>query len=362
MFKKRVVTESQSSLRLMVRRFTKHRMAVISLVILGLFYLGAIFAPFLAPYGLDSVDTDMLYAPPAKLGIDGGGVFVYQYVITEDPDTWKNVYTPNKEQKSYLRLFQKGTPYRFLGFNATRHLILTKDGYPLFLFGSDGLGRDLFSRILYGSRVSLTIGLVGIAISMVLGLLIGGISGFFGGFVDSVIQRIIEAIISIPSIPLWMSLAVILPYNWSPVKVYFGITILLSLIGWTSIARVTRSKFLALRSEDFVSASITFGAGSSWIILRHLIPSFISYVIVQASLMIPFMILGETGLSFLGLGLREPVVSWGTLLNSAQKISVIALYPWLLFPGLFVVIVILAFNFVGDGLRDAADPYSDLDS
>ncbi len=361
MFKKRELIDSQSALRLMIQRFTQHKMAVISLIVLGFFYIGALFAPFFAPYELNSVDTDMLYAPPSKMGIDSGGLFIYQYTITEDPDTWRNIYTPNKDQKSYLHFFSKGTPYKFLGCNATRHFLLTEDGYPFFLFGSDELGRDLFSRILYGSRVSLTIGLVGIAISMVLGLLIGGVSGLFGGVIDSIIQRIIEAIISIPSIPLWMSLAVILPYNWSPIKVYFGITVLLSLIGWTSIARVTRSKFLALSSEDFVSASVTFGAGSSWIIIRHLIPSFISYVIVQASLMIPYMILGETGLSFLGLGLREPVVSWGTLLNSAQKISVIALYPWLLIPGVFVVIVILAFNFVGDGLRDAADPYSDLD-
>ncbi|NQT59990.1 MAG: ABC transporter permease [Bacteroidetes bacterium] len=350
-----------SPIVLMTRRFLRHKVAVISLILLLVFYLGSIFAPFIAPYNTESINTDMLYTPPAKVGLDWNGLFVYQYEHTIDKETFKNIYVVDKSQKIRLKLFQTGQEYKFFGKKMSLHLIQPEGDYPFFLFGSDGMGRDLLSRILYGSRISLTVGLIGIAISLVLGLIIGGISGFIGGFLDSVVQRVIEAIISIPTIPLWMSLSVILPYNWSPLKIYFGITILLSLVGWTTIARVTRSKFLALRSEDFVSASITFGAGNFWIITKHLIPSFMSYVIVTASLMVPTMILGETGLSFLGLGLRDPVVSWGTLLNGAQKITVIALYPWLMLPGLFVIIVILAYNFVGDGLRDAADPYSDLD-
>lgn len=350
-----------SPIVLMRRRFARHKVAMVSLGVLLIFYFGALFAPVIAPYTTEIVDTDLLYSPPAKIGVDFKGLYFYRYTKTIDTETFKNIYVVDTTQKERFDLFAKGQEYSFFGMKWSRHLLLPQGDYPCFLFGSDGMGRDLFSRILYGSRISLTVGLLGIIISLILGLLIGGISGFAGGFLDSVVQRIIEAIISIPTIPLWMSLSVILPYNWSPIKVYFGITVLLSLTGWTTIARVTRSKFLALRSEDFVSASITFGAGNRWIIMKHLIPSFISYVIVTASLMIPSMILGETGLSFLGLGLRDPVVSWGTLLNGAQKITVIALYPWLMIPGLFVIIVILAFNFVGDGLRDAADPYSELD-
>lgn len=352
----------ESPLALMVRKFRRHKAAVGAFVVIVLFYLAAVFAPFIAPYGTSSVSTDYLYAPPNILRIDGQGLFFYKYTRTTDEETWREIYTiePDPSNKVRVRLFAEGEPYSFFGLKTDRHLFLPSEEYPLFLFGSDALGRDLFSRILYGSRISLTVGLIGILFSLVLGLVIGGISGLLGGVADSVIQRIIEALISIPTIPLWMALSAILPLNWSQVKVYFGITIILSLVGWTGIARVVRSKFLSLRNEDFVNAARTFGAGRSWLITRHLIPSFMSYVIVTASMMMPGMILGETGLSFLGLGLRDPTVSWGTLLNGAQKISVIALYPWLMMPALFIIVVILAFNFVGDGLRDVADPYSDL--
>ncbi|MBA7549744.1 Dipeptide transport system permease protein DppC [subsurface metagenome] len=227
----------------------------------------------------------------------------------------------------------------------------------MFLFGTDKLGRDLFSRNIYAARISLSIGLVGVVFSFVLGCILGGISGYYGGAADMIIQRIIEFLLCIPTIPLWMGLSAALPPEWSPIKVYFGITIILAIRGWCGLARVVRGKLLELREEDFAMAAKIAGATDGRVITRHLLPSFLSYLIVNLTLAIPWMILGETSLSFLGLGLRPPVVSWGVLLKQAQNFRTVALHPWLLIPGLFVIITVLTFNFLGDGLRDAADPY-----
>ncbi|NLG83752.1 MAG: ABC transporter permease, partial [Firmicutes bacterium] len=275
-----------------------------------------------------------------------------------DPETWRFLFTEDKSKEYSLCFFVRGHNYKFLGLIPTNlHLFGVEDGGTVFLFGTDDMGRDVFSRTICGARVSLFVGLVGVALSFVLGIVIGGISGYFGGKTDLIIQRVIEFLISIPTIPIWMALSAALPPHWSPVKVFFGISIILSFVGWCGIARVVRGKFLELREEDFVTAARLAGATDATIIFRHLVPSFMSYLIVQLTLSIPGMILAETALSFLGLGIRPPAVSWGTLLKGAQNISAIALYPWLLIPAIFVIATVLAFNFLGDGLRDAADPY-----
>jgi peptide/nickel transport system permease protein len=273
-------------------------------------------------------------------------------------DTLKRVYTDNTADVQKLRFFCRGDTYKFWNlFTSDVHLVCpAKDGQFFFL-GTDRLGRDMLSRILYGARISLTIGALGVMMSFVLGIVIGGLAGYHGGIFDLLVQRVIEVLQSIPSIPLWMALAAIIPVTWSPILVYIGITIILGMLDWTGLARAVRSKLLALREEDYVLAAQVMGAGSARIIRRHLIPGFMSHLIASATLTIPGMILGETALSFLGLGLRPPITSWGILLTEARSISIIALYPWLLFPVVPVVLVILAFNFLGDGLRDAADPY-----
>ena len=257
-----------------------------------------------------------------------------------------------------IRFFCRGDAYEFWGlWKADFHLACPAKGGQLFLLGTDRLGRDMLSRIIYGARISLTIGLLGITVSFVLGIVIGGLAGYYGGVFDLVTQRIIEVLQSLPSIPLWMALAAIMPVTWSPILIYFGITIILGLLDWTGLARAVRSKLLALREEDYVQAAQLMGARTSRIIGRHLIPGFMSHLIATATISIPGMILGETALSFLGLGLRPPITSWGILLTEARNVSAIAFYPWLLFPMVPVILVILAFNFLGDGLRDAADPY-----
>ena len=286
------------------------------------------------------------------------GPFVYGRGYNLDMETLKREYPVDTDVIHRLRFFCKGDTYRFWGlFEADRHLFCAAEGGTAFLLGTDRLGRDVLSRIIYGTRISLTIGLIGITVSFILGISIGGLAGYYGGWIDHVVQRIIEVLQSLPSIPLWLALAAVMPVTWSPIVVYFGITIILGLIDWTGLARAVRSKLLSLREEEYVMAAELMGASPPRVIFRHLIPGFMSHLIASATITIPTMILGETALSFLGLGLRPPVTSWGVLLNEAQNINVVALYPWLILPVVPVILVILAFNFLGDGLRDAADPY-----
>jgi len=351
-----------SQWRMMWLRFKKHRVAVAAAVVLAIMYTAILFVEFLAPYNVHSRNVDYIFAPPQRVHLfDKGtfiGPFVYAYDYRLDMETLKRIYTPNPDKPQKLRFFCKGDGYSFWGlFDADIHLVCPPNGGTLFVAGSDRLGRDMFSRILYGMRISLTIGLIGVSVSFVLGMLFGGLAGYYGGWVDDVVQRAIEILRSIPHLPLWLALAAILPVTWSPLLIYFGITIILGLIDWTGLARAVRSRLLSLREEDFCVAAELMGARPTRIIFRHLMPSFMSHLIASATLAIPGMILGETALSFLGLGIRPPIVSWGVLLNDAQNIQVVALYPWLMLPMVPVIIVVLAFNFMGDGLRDAADPY-----
>ena len=352
-----------SQWRLMWWKFKRHKLAVVSAAVLLLFYASIVIVEFLAPYDLHTRNSRFIYAPPQGVHLfhEGRlvGPFVYGYSYRLDMDTLKRVYTPDARKPQPLRFFCRGDEYTFWGlWEGDLHLVCPAEGGTFFLMGTDRLGRDVFSRILHGARVSLTVGLLGIAVSFVLGIVLGGISGYYGGWIDNVIQRLIEIIRSFPMIPLWLSLSAALPVTWDPLWVFFGITLILGLVDWTGLARSVRSKVLALREEEFAQAARLMGAGPSRIIGRHLIPSFMSHLIASETLAIPNMILGETALSFLGLGIREPIVSWGVLLNDAQNVNVIALYPWLMLPVVPVVIVVLAFNFMGDGLRDAADPYS----
>jgi len=351
-----------SQWQLMWRKFLKHKLAIFGGVILAVFYFVAIFCEFFSTYDIYKRYKKYQYCPPQRIHFFDGKEFclrpfVYGIKETVDPETWRKIYTEDKSKKHSIYFFVRGDKYKMWNlFETNVHLLGVKDG-TIFLFGTDKLGRDLFSRILYAARISLSIGLVGVALSFVLGCILGGISGYFGGAADMIIQRVIEFLISIPTIPLWMALTAALPPHWSPIKVYFGITIILSLIGWTGLARVVRGKLISLREEDFCMAAKIAGATDTRIITRHLLPSFLSYLIVNLTLAVPNMILGETALSFLGIGLRPPVVSWGVLLQQAQNARTVTLHPWLLIPGLFVIITVLAFNFLGDGLRDAADPY-----
>lgn len=347
---------------LMWWKFKRHRVAVISGIVLLLMYATTIVTEILVPYNLHTRSTDFIYAPPqAVRWIHGGrliGPFVYPIQKTLNMETLRRDYTEDTSTPQPLRFFCSGDPYRFWGLvEMSVHLVCPPEGGTLFLLGTDRLGRDVLSRIFYGARISLTIGLLGIAVSFTLGLLLGGVAGYFGGWVDLVIQRAIEIIRSFPELPLWMALSAVLPVTWSPILIYFGITGILALLDWTGIARAVRSKLLALREEDYCTAARLMGARPRRIIARHLLPGFMSHLIASATLSIPGMILGETALSFLGIGLRPPITSWGVLLNEAQNINVVALYPWLLLPVVPVIVVILAFNFLGDGLRDAADPY-----
>jgi peptide/nickel transport system permease protein len=288
------------------------------------------------------------------------GAYVSGYKVTIDSFSLRRVFVIDPTQKIPVRFLAHGYPYKFLGVIPTDiHLFGPVDKtQPMYLLGADSLGRDLLSRIIYGTRISMSIGLLGVTISLILGIILGGISGYYGGTLDNIIQRIIEFLRSLPTIPLWMGFAAALPPRWPPLYVYFGITIILSFIGWTGLARVVRGRFLALREDDFVMAARLDGSNEIRIILRHMVPSFTSHIIASITLAIPGMILSETALSFLGLGLRPPVVSWGVLLQDAQNIRAVSTAPWLLIPGLAVVIAVLSLNFLGDGLRDAADPYA----
>jgi peptide/nickel transport system permease protein len=352
-----------SQWQLMARKFRKHRLAVWSGMAVLVLYMSALFCDFLSPYGLDDQHLEYIYAPPQRLhwiGPDGLHIipFVHGLKGMRHPETLRKVYVEDESQIYPLRFFAQGPSYEFWGLIETStHFVGVDEGGTLFLLGTDSLGRDLLTRILYGSRISLTVGLIGVALSFVFGLSIGAISGYYGGWIDNLIQRLIEILRSFPSIPLWMALSASLPSDWSPLQVYFGITVVLSFLGWTGLARVVRGKILALREEDYATAATLLGASKARIMGRHLLPGFTSHIVVSLTLALPSMILGETSLSFLGLGLRPPITSWGVLLQEAQNVQAVAMQPWLLTPAVFVIVTVLAFNFVGDGLRDAADPY-----
>lgn len=351
-----------SQWQLMWWKFRKHRLAVISAVVIFVIYAMAAFAELLAPYHYTTRNTDFIRAPSQSVHLfhegDFVGPFVYPYTMRLNMENLKREYDVDTTRPQKLRFFCQGDDYLFWGLiPGNRRLVCAPEGGTFFWLGSDRLGRDMLSRILYGGRISLSIGLLGVSVSFVLGVIIGGIAGYYGGRVDLIIQRIIEIVQSLPHIPLWLALASILPPSWSPLLVYFGITVILGLMDWTGLARSVRSKLLSLREEDYVVAAQLMGAKPRRIIALHLVPGFMSHLIASATITIPRTILGETALSFLGLGLRPPITSWGVMLNEAQNINVVALYPWLLYPVVPVIVIILAFNFLGDGLRDAADPY-----
>ena len=357
-----------SQWKMMWWRFLRHRLAVVSGIFLLLLYASIFVCEFLAPYGTEMRDKSLpdrktvAFAPPQIVHLfDNGefiGPFVYGYDFKRNETTLKAEYTPNPTKIEKLRFFCEGEKYRFWGlFEGRLHLFCPAENATLHILGTDKLGHDLLSRLIYGARISLTIGLFGVTLSFLLGIVIGGVAGYYGGWVDNLIQRVIEVLRSLPHLPLWMALAAILPKNWSALIVYFGITIILALLDWTGLARAVRSKLLSLREEEFCVAAQLMGARPSRIIGRHLLPSFMSHLIASATLSVPAMILGETSLSYLGLGLRPPIVSWGVLLNNAQDVDTVVLYPWLMAPAIPVILVVLAFNFFGDGLRDAADPY-----
>ncbi|MEZ4677579.1 MAG: ABC transporter permease [Caldilineaceae bacterium] len=355
-------SEVASQWTLMWWKFRQHKVAMFSGGVIILFYLVALFCEFVAPTTSTAYNQEYVHAPPQVLHFlrNGDlGPYVYGYTFTRDPRSLRKTWSVDENVIIPVGFFVKGEPYKLWGiFRSDRHLIGPQNaGEPFYLMGSDKSGRDVFSRILYSSRISLTVGLVSVTISLLLGILLGGISGLLGGMLDNVIQRLIEILMSIPTIPIILALAAAVPLHWGPLRVYFMITVILALVGWTGLARVVRSKFLALKSEDFVLAAELDGVSRYRLITRHMLPSFLSHIIASITLSIPGMILAETALSFLGLGLRPPVVSWGVMLQEAQKVAVIAIYPWLLLPALAVVIIVLAFNFFGDGLRDAADPY-----
>jgi peptide/nickel transport system permease protein len=361
--KKKEAYYTATQLQLMWWKFRRHRTAIIGSVVLGFFVFVMLFAEFLAPYSSQSRDSDYLFgAPQAPRFVDESGKFIgpFVYGMTTgfDKETMQLVLKEDTSVLYKVKFFARGEPYKMWGlFKGSLHLFLVEDSY-LHLFGTDSLGRDVFSRAIYGTRTSLSIGLIGVFISFTVGLAIGGISGYLGGPIDNFLQRTIEFIRSVPTLPLWMSLAAILPKEWSPLRVYFSVTVILGFLTWTTLARRVRGKLISMREEDFVFAARIAGSSESRIIWRHMLPAFLSYIIVDLTISFPAMILGETTLSFIGLGLREPVVSWGVLLQQAQNIKAIEQHPWLFIPAIFVVVSVLAFSLVGDGMRDAADPYS----
>jgi peptide/nickel transport system permease protein len=351
-----------SQWKLMFWKLRRHRLAMFGGILMAIFYLMALFAPFLAPYAGDR-RSEYLYLRPQRIrwiDPDDGGLrpFVYGLEKSRNPDTLALEFSIKENEKYPLRLFVQGDEYKLWGLIPTDlHLFGVEGEYQIFLFGTDNLGRDVFSRTVLAAMISLSIGLVGVAISFVLGIVIGGISGYYGGVVDTAIQQIITFLLSLPQIPIWMGLSAAIPGDWPTLQTYFAITIVLSVIGWTGLARVVRGRMLQLREETFVVAARLAGSRNPTIIFGHLLPSCMSYLIVNITLAVPQMVLGETALSFIGLGLNEPVISWGVLLQDAQNVSAVALHPWLMIPALFVITTTLAFSFLGDGLRDAADPY-----
>ncbi len=350
-----------SQWRLMLRKFIRNRAAVAGGIIIALFYLAALFADFLAPYTLTTRFTKHIYMPPQVVRfLNEGRLEPYVYDLQQEFDeNLRRTYRRAPDQKTVIRFFARGEPYRLFGvIPAKVHLFQGADGRPVALLGTDRQGRDMFSRILIGSQISLTIGLVGVALSLSLGAVLGIVSGYYSGTVDNVIQRVIELIRSFPSIPLWMALSAAIPMSWTVLQTYFAISLILSLIGWTWLARQLRGKVLALRNEDFVMAAKLAGASDAWIIFRHLVPATLGHIVVISTLAMPAMILAETSLSYLGLGLRPPVTSWGVLIKESQNYQSLALYPWVFSPALVIAACILAFSYLGDGLRDAVDPYT----
>jgi peptide/nickel transport system permease protein len=350
--------------QLMLWRFQSHQLALIGGVVVILFFLIAIFAPFIAYADPQASEAQRGLIPPQPIRFFDGGAFRPHVLALEgrrDPNTLQRVYIPDPARKIPIRLFAEGFEYKLLGIFPTRRHLIGLEGRRaeegLALLGTDVQGRDLFSRLMLGTRISMTIGLVSVMLSLTLGVFFGGLSGLYGGIIDSIIQRIIEILRSIPTIPLWMGLAAALPREWSIIQVYFAITIIISLIGWTELARVVRGRFLSLREEEFVMAAELAGCSRPRIIFSHLVPNFLSHIIAATTLAIPAMILTETALSFLGIGLRPPAISWGVLLQQSQNVQTVALSPWLMLPAVPVLVIVLAFNFLGDGLRDAADPY-----
>ncbi|WP_082561109.1 ABC transporter permease [Devosia sp. Root685] len=348
-------------------KFSRHRLAMVALVVVVLIYLVAAFAEFLAPYDPGKFDPRYTFAPPQQIHLfltdDEGTRFaphVLGFKSQVDPKSFRRLFQPDPEKVIPIGFFVEGQPYKFWGiWEANRHFLGPVDkADPFFLIGGDRLGRDLLSRTIHGTRISMSIGLVGVTLSLIIGLILGGISGYRGGLIDRVIQRVIEFIRSVPTIPLWLGLAAAMPKDWPPLQIYFAILIILSLIGWTEIARVVRGRFLSLRREDFVIAARLDGVSEFRLIMRHMMPSLYSHIIAAITLAIPNMILAETALSFLGLGLQPPIVSWGVLLQDAQNLRAITQAPWLFVPGICVVVAVLALNFLGDGVRDAADPYA----
>ena len=359
-------TEFASQWQLTWWRFKKHRLALTSGFIVFFIYFIALFAQFIAPFSTERKIPKLAYAPPQTLQFwdENNGefyfdLFVYDYSTVIDTLSLKRTFTVNRESKIPVGFFVKGEPYKLFGLiTLERHLIGPIDKQaPMFLLGADRLGRDLMSRIIYGTRISMSIGLVGVILSLIIGVLLGGISAYYGGTTDLIIQRVMEILRSMPTIPLWMGLAAAIPDFWSPELVYFMITIILSVIGWTWLAQAVRGKFYSLKTEDFVIAAKLDGCSEIQVIIYHMIPSFISHIIATLTLAIPQMISAETALSFLGIGLRPPVVSWGVLLREAQNVRVLATSPWLFLPGIAVIVAVLALNFLGDGIRDASDPY-----
>jgi peptide/nickel transport system permease protein len=353
-----------SQWQLMWWRFRKHRVALASAVVVLGFYMVVLGADFLAYADPDASEAHRSLMPPQRVYLfDGGRLAPYVHGVTgvRDPQTFKRVYRPDPGQKVPVRFFAQGFEYRFLGLVPTTRHLIGVDGADadktIFLLGTDVQGRDVWSRLMYATRISLTIGLFGVTVSLLLGVILGGISGFYGGLTDTVIQRTIEILRSIPTIPLWMGLAAAMPREWSVLQVYFAITIIISLLGWTELARVVRGRFLAMREEDFVVSARLVGCTRTRTIFVHMVPSFMSHIIAATTLALPAMIISETALSFLGLGLRPPAISWGVLLQQAQNVQTVAISPWLMLPAAPVIVAVIAFNFLGDGLRDAADPY-----
>ena len=360
--------EVASQWKLMWWKFRKHRLATIAGPILVAMYLVAIFCEFLAPVEPLRRHSNYLHAAPSNIrfvGLDGSfsfRPFIYHMEMGRDPVTFRRTYVENPNRRYYLSLFPVSERYYMWGIIPLQRSLFGIVGNDyrevnLFLLGTDSLGRCLFSRILYGGRISLSFGFVSIIFTFTIGLTLGGLAGYFGGVLDNVIMRIIEVLQCVPGIPLWMALAAALPRDWGPLQIYLGMVVIMSLIGWTGLARAVRGNLLSIREEDFIMAARLSGTSSWRIVRKHMIPSFMSFIIVSMTLSIPGSILGETALSFLGLGLQPPVISWGTLLIESQQLTSLAHHPWLLLPAIPVIITVLMFNFLGDGLRDAADPY-----